>query len=342
MEKKILKIAILNITQGLIDRGAEVFVKELSERLEKNYEVRVEVGSKVPPRRWPILWRFFIDPNGLFILWWTITKVPLLSREKFDVIIPLNGGWQPAIVRIITWFYGGKMIISGHSGMGWDDEVNLLAFPNAFVALSTRAKNWAKRLNPFVRVEYIPNGVDLEKFKLGGKKRKIDLPRPIILCVAALTKNKRVDLAIKAVSKMSNGSLVVAGDGPERKSLDKLGDKLLGERFNPMGAIPYSELPKIYRAVDLFTLPSASFQSFEIVLVEAMATNLPVVANDDQIRREIVGSGGLLINPEDTDTYARTLENALEIRWGNRPRKQAEKFSWDKIAEKYEELLRNI
>lgn len=337
-----MKIAFLNIYQNLIDRGAETFVKELSERLEKENEVVVLHDKKMPPSRWPVLWRFFVDPQGLHILWWTITKLPVIWKNKFDVVFVLNGGWQVILVRLITWMYRGKMIISGQSGKGWDDRVNLLSFPDAFVSLSSQNKKWAGAFNPLVKVFYIPNGTDLGKFNPKGKKKDFKLDGPIILCVGALTKNKRIDLAIRAVSKLTKGSLLIAGDGPLKDDLETPGKELLGERFKILGAVPFSELPEIYRSVDLFTLPSAPFQSFEIVLVEAMATNLPVVATDDPIRQEIVDDGGLLVDPTIEEKYAKTLEEALNTKWGNRPRENAKRFSWDSISEEYKNLFQKL
>lgn len=337
-----MKIAFLNIYQNLIDRGAETFVKELSERLGKDNEVVVLHGKKIPPSRWPILWRFFIDAQGLSILLWTITMLPTIWKNKFDIVFILNGGWQAILVRFFTWMYAGKMIISGQSGKGWDDRINLLSFPDAFVSISSQNKKWAKNFNPFVKVFYIPNGTDLGKFNQKGKKKDFKLEKPIILCVGALTRNKRIDLAIKAVAKLSDGSLLIAGDGPLRSDLETLGKNLLGERFKMLGAVPFSELPEIYRSVDLFTLPSAPFQSFEIVLVEAMATNLPVIATDDPIRQEIVGDGGFLVDPTNEEKYAKTLQEALNGKWGNKPRENAKRFSWDKIAEKYEKMFQQL
>lgn len=73
-----------------------------------------------------------------------------------------------------------------------------------------------------------------------------------------------------------------------------------------------------------------------------MATNLPVVVNDDPIRREIVGDAGILVGPTDVEEYSLSLRKALGTDWGDKPRKQAEKFDWDKIAVKYEELFENL
>src|SRR3989344_7179748 len=168
MENKRLKIAFFNISQGAVSRGAETFVDELGKRLRVNHKVDILSDKKILPQRWPILWRTFLDPPGLSVLLFTLRNTPKILRERYDIVFAINGGWQPAIIRIITLLYGGKLIISGQSGKGWDDKNNLWNFPDAFVALSSHLKNWAKKVNPFVRVKYIPNGVDLVKFKPQG------------------------------------------------------------------------------------------------------------------------------------------------------------------------------
>lgn len=310
-----MKIAFLNKYQNKVFRGSETFVFELSKRLLKNHEVDV-----------------MSDINYFNLL-----------KKKYDVIIPTNGRWQVIFVRKIAWLTGVKMVVSGQSGIGWDDRVNLYSFPDAFVALSSKALSWAKNVNPFVRSVYIPNGVDLDKFKnQKSKVKNTSTKLKTILAVGAFTKQKRLDLVIKAVSAMKNVSLLIAGGGGELKEeLNILGLKLLGGRFRLI-SVPFEKMPEVYRSADVFTLPSASSEAFGNVLVEAMATGLPVVATDDQVRREIVGEAGILVDPVNTEEYAKALQKALETNWGDKPRKQSENFSWDKIALEYEELFRNL
>jgi glycosyltransferase involved in cell wall biosynthesis len=198
-------------------------------------------------------------------------------------------------------------------------------------------------MNPFIQYKYIPNGVDLTKFKPNGEPYKIGLKKPIVLAVGAFTEQKRLDLVIKAVSKLKNVSLLVVGSGGEQKDkIYDLGIKILGKDRFKLISIPFNEMHKVYRTANVFTLPSKSSEAFGNVLVEAMATNLSVVATDDPIRYEIVGEGGLLVDPTDINEYAKVLRKALDIDWGDIPRKQAEKFSWDKIAEQYEELFKTL
>ena len=338
-----MKILFLNIYQGQVNRGLETFVKVVSKRLKKSYDVDVIGAKKIPPKRttFPLIWRFFIDRNSLSILWFTVRCIPIIFMKRYDVVIPLNGGWQSALVRLATWLYGGKMVILGQSGMGWDDRNNLWSFPNTFVALSSKGLKWAKKVMPVVNSIYIPNGVDTTKFKPSGKKFDHKLKHPVILCVSALTVTKQVDLTIEAVAKLKNVSLLVVGDGELKEEIKTLGTRLLGNRFK-LVKLPYDRMPEVYRTADVFTITSESYYSFEIVLVEAMASGLPVVANDDEIRTEIVGNGGLLVDPIDTNKYAKTLRKALRNNWGNKPRKQAKKFDWDLITKQYEALFKSL
>lgn len=306
------KVAFLNIYQGKVNRGVETFIFELSRRLSKEYEVDV-----------------ISDVNYLKIL-----------KTRYDVIIPTNGRFQALITRLITWIRREKMIISAQSGPGADDKWNLLCMPDVFVGISEYAAEWAKKFNPFVKVSYIPNGVDLTKFSKGIKPIKVDLPHPIILSVGALEPIKRQDLLIKAVSK-TKASLLLVGKGKLEGELNELGSRLLGDRFKII-SLPHADMPKIYGVSDLFSFSTVPWESFGIVMVEAMASGLPVVASDDPIRREIVGDAGLFIDPTNTDKYAETLEKALSVKWGDKPRKQAEKYSWDDIARQYCKLIDSL
>lgn len=333
-----MKIAILNGYQN--SRGVETFVNEITKRLRVNHRVDLVLGDKKVPVRWPYLWRFFLDPHGIYTFTFTLKNLYQIWKNKYDIVIPINGGWQPALIRIVTWLSGGKMVISGQSGVGWDDKNNLWCFPDTFVALSSFAKGWAKRVNPIVKVEYIPNGVDIIKFK-SGSGLNLKLKKPIVLTVGALTPEKRIDLTIKAVSKLGNTSLLVVGEGKEKEKLYELGKKMLKGRFQLIN-LPFNEMPDVYKAADLFSLVSKPQQSFEIVIVEALACNLPVVVNDDPIRKEIVGKAGLLVYPENIDDYAESLKIALNSKWKNKPRDQARKFSWEIIAGKYEQLFKRL
>lgn len=350
-----MRIAILSFYSGHNVRGVETWVSEFTSKLSPKYDVKIyqnfpevtnpntivtnlKVDLKRDIERQGLVKKLFLDYWSLMIAKWTVHILTDLWKHKPDIVIPTNGGWQVALIRLVTWVYGGKMVIVGHSGKGWDERNNLWSFPDVFVALTQSSKKWAYGVNPFIKVEVIPDGVNLIKFIKTGSSISLGLPKPIVLAVGALEESKRLDLTIEAVSNLKNVSLLIIGNGPEQNSLEKLGRDKLGKRFM-IKSVKYDEIPKYYRACDVFTLASAMSEAFGIVYIEAMASGLSVVATDDDMRKEIIGDAGVLVDPTNTDDYVKALQMALKTKWGNKPRLQAEKFSWDKVIEKYDRLF---
>jgi glycosyltransferase involved in cell wall biosynthesis len=345
-----MKIAFLNIYQGIVSRGAENFVREVSSRLEKKHQVKVFSAkgriSEVKARSQTpfdlvgkILYKFSLDSHSQRVLAFTLSILPQIWKKDFDWVIPVDGGWQVLILKLFQRFKKYMILVSGQAGIGRDDLRNLRLKPDVFVALTSRAEKWGKETAPRVKILYIPNGVDLRKFKPEIKPIKLNLEKPVIICVAGLNPYKRVDLTIKAVSKLDKGSLLVLGDGPEKEKIDKLGKILLGPKRFLRTTIDYQEMPAYYAAADLFTLVSESSEAFGSAYLEAMASGLPVVATDDESRREIIGEAGLFVNPENLEEYAQALKETLKTDFGSKPCLQAQKFSWDKIASQYEEIM---
>lgn len=309
-----MKIAILSRYQNEIQRGAETFVLELSSCLCKNHSIDILVGN---------------DADSL-------SKI---LAGKYDIVFSINGGLQSFKASIGRIFGGYKLIIPGQAGIGRGDIWNIaFTMPNIYVALTDYMKNWAKKWAWNSKVVKINNGVDLDKFNKIGKKININLVPPVILSVGALEWYKGHHLTIEAISRLGKASLLIVGDGAEKGNLEMLGRKKLGSKFKII-QVKYEDLPSIYRSVDLFTLPSWDREAFGIVYLEALACGLGVVAPDDSSRREIIGDAGLFVNVEDIAAYADSIRKALDVDWEDRPRKQAEKFSWDKISDQYENLI---
>lgn len=311
-----MKIAILSRYQETINRGAENFVTELCKRLSEKHDVRILTGR---------------DSDSL-------SKI---IGGKYNLVIPINGRLQSFKVSLGRFISGYKLLITGHSGIGADDIWNILMAPDVFVALTDQQRNWAKKWAWRSSIVKIPNGIDLNKFTHNGGKIKIDLPRPIILSVGALSWYKYHDRTIKAVSRLNTGSLLIIGEGERREDLNNLGKTLLGDRFKIM-QFRYEDMPKVYRSCDLFTLPSWDREAFGIVYLEALASGLGVVAPDDVSRREIIGDAGVFVEVTDSTKYAKAIEQALKIGWPQKARKQAEKFSWEKVSKQYEDAILRI
>ena len=105
--------------------------------------------------------------------------------------------------------------------------------------------------------------------------------------------------------------------------------------------VPHDKIDQYYRAADMFILTSSRSEAFGIAYLEAMACNLPVIATDDPIRREIIGPAGLFVTDPQHD-YSHVLKQALTTKWDNLPRNQALKFSWPPIIRQYEEVFAHL
>lgn len=347
------KIAVLSFYSGVVDRGVETFAFELSKRLAQSYQVTLFGGGKLnadkflykqvkfypstPKASKSILAKFYLDIQSLKILVFTIKCSRQIMSAKFDVLMPLNGGWQIVIVKLISKILRKKMLVSGHAGIGSDDAWNILFRPDVFVALTSAQMNWAKKLASDVRVILIPNGVDLHRFNPRVEGAKIPLPKPIVVCASALVPYKGVDLTIRAVGKTDNLSLLLLGDGQLKGQIDGLGKRLLGKRYLRM-VIPYPKIPSYYCAGDVFTLASQT-EAFGIAYVEAMACNLPVVTTKDPSRKEIVGDAGVLVNTKNINRYAKALCYVARAQFKNKPYAQSLKYSWNSVAKKYSALI---
>jgi len=350
------KIAFLSFYSGVVERGVETFVYEIAKRLNAKHQItifqagrtirlpkirtyQISAMAKMPRSTKGILGKLCLDLQSLKILIFTAKSIPKLITSKYDVVIPLNGGWQTLVCRILSKLIGTKMLISGHAGIGLDDTINLFFRPDTFVALTNAQASWAKRIVPEVNIKVIPNGVDLASFNPKVRPAAIELTKPIVVCASALVPYKRIDLTIRAVSK-SGMSLLLLGDGELKGFLDSLGKRLLGKRYLRLNP-PYKNMPSYYRTGSIFTLASET-EAFGISYLEAMASNLPIVTTNDHSRAEIIGNAGILTEPQNIDLYAKDLQIAAKTNYHNIPYDQALKFSWNKIAGSYLKLIREL
>lgn len=358
-----MNLVFINFYQGFSDRGGETYVHELAERLSQFHQVTlIQAGSKRNNKKYQveeikidvnfnhphsalsvthILKRLFLDYFHLKELEFSLKLLPILSALKPDAVFPQNSGWEVLLIKIFCLFSGAKLIVAGQSGPGWNDKVNLFIRPSVFVALTNHQAEWAKKVTLWKnqKIVVIPNGVDLDKFTQKGEKYISNLEHPIVLAVGAAIKSKRISDTIKAVAKLKKTSLLVAGTGPDELEEDKLGQKLLGSRYQRI-KVKHTEMPNVYRSADVFTLCSDSSEAFGIVYLEALASGLPCVVTDDKSRREILGESGIYVqNPQNPDEYSRKIQDALKIKSTEKYISQAEKFTWDSIAKKYLQLI---
>jgi len=340
-----MKIAILSFYQNKVSRGVETFVHELSLRVDKKFKIEIyQAGAdtiiKKPKAIKPNLFTYlYLDHHSLLIKRFAKKILNQLSQDPPDILMPLNNGWMSYYSKKFCNQHKTKLILPGFAGISWEDKLNLKLNPDAFVAVAKSRADWARSINKQANIKTINIGVNTNKFKPEGKKYQHNLKSPVVLCIAGPQKYKRVDLAIKAVSQLNNTSLLLVGDQP--KAILNLGKKLLKSRFKHI-KVDYKDLPPVYRSADVFTLPSESIEAYGITILEALASNLPVVVNNDPVRKELVGQVGLIIDPANLEEYVKALKLGLTNDFKNKPRQQALKFSWDRITSQYQNLWQSL
>jgi len=222
------------------------------------------------------------------------------------------------------------------------------------------ADGWAARELPAKlgrQVHEVPKGVDVELFRPGGDDRRAALGltgKRVLLVVARFVPIKNVALAIEAMKRIAQADplahLVLAGDGPETASLQAQAAQLgIADRIRSVGHVAHPDLPALYRAADVFLL-SSDFDNSPNVVLEAMASGLPVVAtNVGGVAEYVSSQGGTLVAARDAAALAGAavewLANADRRRAAgefNR-RRVVEQFSWRASAQRllgvYEDVL---
>jgi len=116
----------------------------------------------------------------------------------------------------------------------------------------------------------------------------------------------------------------------------------------PNGRVPPAELLDELARADVLVAPSLRGESFGLVLVEAMAAGVPVVASDIPGYRDVVGAAGVLVPPGDPAALAGALDALLgdeaeRARLADAGRREAARFAWPHVAERvlavYERVL---
>jgi phosphatidylinositol alpha-1,6-mannosyltransferase len=164
---------------------------------------------------------------------------------------------------------------------------------------------------------------------------------------------KRLDTLLEAmpqVLKKHRAELSIIGTGPRLEEYVALARTLgLDEEVHFVGHVDHGELPSYYASADLFVLPSR-MESFPLVLLEAMAGGLPVVATAVGGVPEVVVNGetGLLVPPNGPQGLAEAINSLLDDpermkQMGARGQERVrEHYTWDKVADRMAGFFREV
>ncbi len=230
-----------------------------------------------------------------------------------------------------------------------------------FVVTGTEhlADEYAKHYHiPREKILVMPNWIDVERFEEEPDKRELrkelDLPadKKIILFAhrLSLRKGSRMILPVARdlLSVRNDIFFAVVGTGPDEEKLRSRsqGTEALRHTVRLFGAVPNREIQKYFAASDVFFMPSQE-EGFPRVVLEAMASGIPMVASDVGSVSEIVpvSMKPFVVHPNDTSGFVKTLNMVLSQNSEQRQKQQKElkerarEFATGTVVKKFVKLF---
>jgi len=216
--------------------------------------------------------------------------------SQYSHYIPLLGTvFKGAVERYVTSFI---------------QQCDLVVAPSEGISRYLKAQHVTRP------IEVVPNGIDTTKFtellldRRAAKERLgLEPDTVIILYSGRIALEKNLDFLLDGfkalLSRMASTKLkfVIAGAGPQEENFRKMASaRGLDDVVVMLGAQPYDEMPKVYRAADLFATASTT-EVHPLTIMEALASGLPVVA------LMAMGTGDIVTHGEDGLLAGKTVEN---------------------------------
>ena len=258
-------------------------------------------------RRWDAVESHWLVPCGLL----ACAALPHLHHRAH-----VHGGDLHLLARL-PWGDSVGRAICRHKPTLVFASVSLRDRLCALMGSSAEALGAAHRIEPApfdARVFYHRSDDERMHLRLGLGTRA-----PTVLAAGRLVPIKGFDVLVAALAKIppaSRPALVIAGEGPERNRLAELA-RTMGVRLQLAGLLGQHALAERMAAADLFvhpcrTLANGRSEGMPLVVREALACGLPVIASSSGGLGELLGTQGLtLVDPGEADALAHAVEQAL-------------------------------
>jgi len=268
--------------------------------------------------------------------------LPLLAIEAADALgIPLVGTFHTASDsdRMIRLFRGPLRRFAARLSHS--------------IAVSEAARDYAGRHFPNP-ITVLPNGVDLDRFRPpAARLARYDDGIPNILFVGRFDPRKGLPELLRGCDELARDGrafrLILVGDGALRRKVERLSGGSLRGRVHFEGRVAHERLPAYYATADLFCSPARGGESFGMVLLEAMALGVPVLATDLPGHRCVVtpGHDGVLVPRRDPAALALAMARLLDDpserrRLGANGLETASRFGWSGIAARLESIYASL
>lgn len=280
----------------------------------------------------------------------------VLEFEKFDVL-HFHEPWIPMLSRQILTHSRSVNVATFHAKI--PETImsqslmkavtpylkSVLKYVDDITAVSEAAAEYIGTLTD-QPITIIPNGINLNTYKFRAEDQS--KPKKMILYIGRLERRKGVKYLLKAyyylVTQRDDVELVVAGDGPDRLKLEAMAADLQLPNVSFLGYVSEAEKQTLLATADVFCSPAIFGESFGIVLLEAIASGVPVVAgNNPGYTSVLQGVGALsLVKPQDSEDFARRLntflgEPAVRKLWRDWAKTYVKQFAYPTVVKQYEE-----
>ncbi|MDP2629538.1 MAG: glycosyltransferase family 4 protein [Candidatus Harrisonbacteria bacterium] len=343
--------------------GPATYTKLMEARLPQ-YGIEVEPLPFSLVRKWPkgirhILFFFKVlsrgrDKDLLYAQDTVSVGLPTMLaakflRKPFLIRVPGDYAWEQSSQR-----YGVRDTIDEFQKKQYGFRVELLRSVQRFVARRANAlitpseyfkdlvSGWVKKPE---RVRRIYNGIDLPQIQFDeGRVKKQSL-----FSAGRLVPWKGFDFLIRLMKDLPDWTLTIAGDGPQRDSLQELiQEEQLESRVRLLGRIERNELMQEIAEAEIFVL-NTSFESFSFQIVEAMHLGRPLIATNIGNLSEIVedGKDGILVEPNNKEAFLAAMKRIssdpeLRKSMQEQARKKAQHFSIDRSVESTAQLIQQF
>ncbi|MHB8508171.1 MAG: glycosyltransferase family 4 protein [Candidatus Dormibacteria bacterium] len=275
----------------------------------------------------------------------------VLEAEKFDIVHfhePLMPALPITVLRAsktcnvgtfhayskssYAYYYGGRIVRKYHRKL------------HGLIAVSQPARDFVSHYFPG-DYTVVPNGVDLARFNgvvnpiPGMRDGKVN-----ILFVGRLEKRKGLGILLRAYVQLKQRlpelRLIVVGEGRMRRGYERYITEHQIPDIVMAGYVSAEDLPRYHASADIFCAPNTGKESFGIVLLEAMAAGLPVVATDIPGFNQVITPGhqGILVRKDDPLSLASALhllasDPALRARLAAAGRASATGYAWERVVD---------
>ncbi len=283
----------------------------------------------------------------------------IVQSERFDVLHfhePLMPGLTSTMLRMSPTANVGTFHAFARSNVGYYYGrpllEPLLAHLHRGIAVSEPARAFFNKYFPDFPLRVIPNGVDIDVYRPGlSPIRHLRDEHVNILFVGRLEKRKGLGDLLRGFvflrARVPNTRLIIVGDGPLRGRAESFISRHRLSDVVMAGYVPDTVLPRYYSSADIFCAPATGRESFGIVLLEAMAAGLPVVATEVPGYMSVVepGKDSLTVQPKGWAELGAALvilarDEELRRRMGAAGHAKAQRYSWGAVAKQVLEVYR--